>query len=183
MVIFILLFSFWLGPIMESNTLMVDRHNDDSEKELNPKPDLVTARFLSVLPGAAQVYKNHQISAALFMSGFIYTTNGFVQKQNRLSDNRSAYSIAISNYESATIPAEAMLWGDEVERLNSRHRTLQRHNNQYVAALLTIYALNVLDAWFIKPKEGYRSAKFEMQPSAEVIGSSATIGLSMKVKF
>ncbi len=123
------------------------------------KPDQKKARWLSIVPGASQHYKNQEIKGLLIRTGIALVVASTVTFELAYRKDKSEFDDIRQAYNESNNSNEATALGDDLDRVNSKIESKTKLRNLSLLTGLSIYGYNVLDAFFSKPKLGYREKK------------------------
>lgn len=151
-------------------------------KDIYHRPDKKKSRYLSVLPGASQLYQNDTIKGYSLL-GAVTLSAGFAIKYHAdfISRNRT-YLQTERQYRFTSNAGEALRLGDLAqEQLNMANRMAERRDI-FIWITSAVYVYSLVDAW-IKPKNGYRS-KIGIDPYIDFTDTSGyTKGISLTYNF
>ena len=123
--------------------------------EMYNKPDRHTLWWLSVLPGAGQLYKDEKTKGYLLLGstvGSLLTT--YLSQQQYRRDNR-VYESLLAQYNAATNEASATRLGNDTQ---AQHNIIRRDiwiRNGSLIASAVLWAFSLVDA-LGEPESGYR---------------------------
>lgn len=150
------------------------------------KPSRAKARFLGLLPGASQFYKNQPTKGALFSGGFLTLTGASVYTNDLYKQELAEYNSIKNRYNQEADETAAMQLGNQLEQ---QHETMTSRDNlrlAFFAATALFYGFNLYDALTSRPESGYRGqTDLDIYLNSEpLIGQKySTISVSMKYGF
>ena len=171
-------------PVLGNKTYLLSAESLPKVYELYQRPDKFTHTALSVLPGASQIYKKQFLKGGLLLAGSIATGYLSFSSHAKYEDELALFRRMEEDYYNARDEQTALILGNEVEY---QYKVMKDANDQYKLILgtaITIYALNMLDAFISKPKSGYRDKKpleFYLSKESGFVGDASTA--TLKVNF
>lgn len=121
------------------------------------KPSQRVVHVRSSLPGLAQLHKDHQIKGLALLVGFGLTTVATAQQHFVFRSRNQEFESTREEYRSADREENVFRLGNEVERLHDAAQGAYRRRNFLAGMTAGLYLYSILDAWLVRPDEGYRT--------------------------
>lgn len=123
------------------------------------RPDRNTSRMLSFAPGVSQFYKKNYLRSALSVGVFYPLLIKSFGVQADYNSELDELDQLINLYEKAETERDANSLGDQIEaKIKSSDDTKKQRNLFFLMTGLA-YGIQVFDAWFTKPKGGFREKR------------------------
>lgn len=148
------------------------------------KPDKFLTSFYAFLPGIAQIYKGDRTKGYSFLGVCSACFLGSLIYQRSFTDNNSKYIYARYQYQRARSNDTALEFGYRADKYLKQAKDDARIRDVLLYSGLSVYLWTVLDAFFDKPKAGYRKNEtIKFIPDIGLNNSEDHINLSLNINF
>lgn len=152
--------------------------------EAYTKPERNTSIIYSVIPGASQVYKKQKIKGRFLTGGFILAGVFSLQTNNKYNSELRTFNSLLNEYNNSTNEQETRDLGELVDQQQKVTKKADSKRLAWFTITGAIYAFNLYDALFTKPKGGYRTkTDIDFYLSNEVIDNNRYTTLSLSYDF
>ncbi|MBO6794342.1 MAG: hypothetical protein JJ895_10565 [Balneolaceae bacterium] len=157
----------FVNPNFGSKEIEVSKSTLFSVFEHYRKPQKTTAQILSTIPGLSQAYKRQYLKGAAFLVSNILAINLYFDATDYYSLEKDRFKVLVEQYNATSNEQTALELGNQIEALQSEIKDLDSRKNLLLGTSIGLYALNIFDAFWSKPKGGYRTNNFNIEFEVE----------------
>jgi len=151
-------------------------------KEFYHRPEKLITQFLSLIPGASQIYKGTKIKGYTMLGASILGTGISLYFHTNYVDNYNKFKDTQVRYKRSNDPNRAFELGDLASKQLDDATTNANLRDVFLYGTIGIYVYSLIDG-LIKPKIGYRE-KIKLDPYVEFDDSyRRRMGLSASYNF